>query len=405
MPWTYFTTYLDGSRPIIEDERNELWTQLELKLTGCAARYTVYGGGKAQVIASHFRTDYTAILDSQSTGSVPGTLEEAIAGIEDLAFTNYATARADALTDEGITAGDLATIIASRWDSYHLWNYYKRLIENLTPRTAADLPTLTCRSRSASKSKCGFGTFVPSTPPKRYLTKSYSGAATVTLNVNTLDEEGNVIAYCQDQACYTSVTWSGAETYNRTTDCIGGGSDTFTVTASGDCGEVCPVENDFPCGWNGSPSDTETVRTHLPEGCAPGAIYNTEGSGSLVETLSDEFSTSMLSGDVDAAMAALAWSGWGGTCEAYLNISADELTITKREFQYKFTLPTLGAGLCYQITWVERFTPEGGGSPTDTARTYDWDGSATETPVYSVSAPAVDGTTSIESVAASCVCP
>jgi hypothetical protein len=129
-----------------------------------------------------------------------------------------------------------------------------------------------------------------------------------------------------------------------------------------------------------------------------------EYTGSYTETLSDEYTTAQLISDVDAAIPAFSGAFSTGSGTAFFDVTTDELTATKRALEYKFALPALVAlgYTTYRLDWVERFTPEGG-SPTDTAKFYNWDGSATETGVYTVSAPSTQGTTSIVNVVASCL--
>jgi hypothetical protein len=50
------------------------------------------------------------------------------------------------------------------------------------------------------------------------------------------------------------------------------------------------------------------------------------------------------------------------------------------------------------------FVPEAGGSPTNTALTYVWNGTDTETPVYELEVPDIQGTTEVVSVVADCFC-
>ena len=85
------------------------------------------------------------------------------------------------------------------------------------------------------------------------------------------------------------------------------------------------------------------------------------------------------------------------------DLTSDELTMTKRALQYKFTLPTLTGFSAYQIDWIERFTPVVG-SVVDTPKTYNWDGVATETGAYTVNAPATPGEVTIVSVVGTVTC-
>lgn len=282
------------------------------------------------------------------------------------------------------------------------------------PRCGADActpaptpaPTLVCRTASASRTKCGYGEYVVSTPLKIYLTRALSGSITCSQNANN-DCSGG----CDHQSTYT---WSGSCSYSRPACTLTTGGSQFeqdylpctNPTTSSTISNICRYEDGFICAST-TQALTATTRTLTAVGC-DGAKYNQVGS--VVETLSSEYTTAQLDSDVDAAIPAFSGSYSSGTCSgAYYNKTTDELTISKRGMQYKFTLPDLstwgigGGYYTYSISWVERFTPTGGGSPTDTVKCYQWDGSATETGVYTINPPSTNGTTTIQDVVAGCV--
>jgi len=77
-------------------------------------------------------------------------------------------------------------------------------------------------------------------------------------------------------------------------------------------------------------------------------------------------------------------------------------------------VPKVGSGTTYIIKWVERFSPEGGGAPTDTVKTYTWSGTipggydptdSTTWPItgeYTLATPATDGTTTLACITVTC---
>jgi hypothetical protein len=206
-------------------------------------------------------------------------------------------------------------------------------------------PTFTVeyRSRSASKTKCGFDEFgTPSSPPKKYLTKTQSGGLT-----DSTFSPGYT---------YTN-TWSGAVTFSRP-GC--GSSDTrqLDVSVSGSCsasinltGSSGQIEGGAgPNGlsvWDVNCSGTSSVPLY---GCSGPTVVSTTvkefasppcgsagaGGSTVTLTLSDEYTTSQLFTDTETAVAAASWSGWSTTpVSALYDLSGDELTITLRDLEIR----------------------------------------------------------------------
>lgn len=277
-------------------------------------------------------------------------------------------------------------------------------------------PTLKCDSVSASKTKCGFSEFTdaPSTPPKIYRTKSQTG----TVNAPVYTGEVCFMADCEEHIN----TWSGSKTYARSSCSV---TDTRKVTVEsyysdtcGDCGNAVdeswgadeaqppatdPVEDYAQTLWILDSSYCESVAGY--EGYDGPTVTNTQktyniyagcSSGTVTVTLSDEYTTAELISDTESALSSYPGT-WTGTCSSYRNLPTDETVYSIRRFKYKFLIPELPEGTtCYRITWKE------GG----TDKSYDWDGSATETPVYGpVLEPASNGSVAITDVVASYDCP
>lgn len=397
MTWTHFTSYLDGSRFITQAERDELYTQLAVQLAACSATLTLNATDQAALTGSKLITGLASLDNSATATNTRGELHailEAASG----AWSNYASVVAAALTAEGLTTTTRGDILARLPDHHKLWNYYRRVIDGVTCSVPA--PGLLCRTASASKTKCGYAEYgTPSSPPKRYLVRTLSGMVWAMQQVG---------AGCTgDCAEYAEETYSGTCSYSRP----GCGSPTVagnlnvkvwqpcdTLDSNADVA-VCSVVSGF-----GGLAETLTLTTRTLSGVGCGGPFASDSKGgSATETLSSEYTTALLGGDVDAAIPSFSGSYGSYGCSAFYDLTTDELTATKRALQYKFTIPS-GLTGCYKLTWVERFTPEGGGSPTDTAKSYLWDGTATETPAYTISAPAAQGTTTIADVVATFDC-
>jgi hypothetical protein len=295
------------------------------------------------------------------------------------------------------------------------------------PCDSPTIATLVCRTASASKTKCGFEEFgTPSSPPKKYLVKSQSGGLT-----NTQDPLG-------PNEIIDSVSWSGNITYTRPactytdnrqvvvthSEALGACSGTNTQTGVkgqadylGSYGGTDPngcymlatdCSNSIPVGLQSCCSagtvNTTTQTTFADISC-PGYLGGTVTGSNVIVTLSSEYTTSDLETDVTNAIPAFSGSFSSGSCTgAFYDKTSDEFTITKRKMQYKFTFSSISGYSCFKITWNETFTPEGGGSSTSTAKSYLWNGTDTETPVYTIDVPVSQGTTTITNVVQSCSC-
>ncbi len=300
-----------------------------------------------------------------------------------------------------------------------------------SPCDPPDVPASTFykRTASASKTKCGYAEFTsPSSPPKRYLTSTLAGTGTRVAYLVSSDFVGGCPApgsptpNCDacvggDDNCKQKFVCSisGSCTVSRP-ECVTTNTTNYnrkeyfpcdTLAADENESVTCPagfctgLSQDL-CSLFGSPSYTNTVATiFIDDPCDTRAV---KVNCNFTATLSIEYTTADLISDVDAAIPAFSGVFSTGSGTAFYDLSTDELTATKRALEYKFELPALVAlgYTTYRLDWVERFTPEGG-SPTDTAKFYNWDGSATETGVYTVSAPSTQGTTSIVNVVASCL--
>ncbi len=128
---------------------------------------------------------------------------------------------------------------------------------------------------------------------------------------------------------------------------------------------------------------------------------------SLVNTLSDEYTTEELIADTIAALppycgvfgcadrGSCTIMGQGCSCAAVLDTNPSETIYTIQRFKYKFTFPAQATG--FTINWNEHFVPESG-SPVDTPMSESIPAGNTESGVYEVLEPSTDGTITITDV-------
>jgi len=245
-----------------------------------------------------------------------------------------------------------------------------------------DLPTLICDSIESSQSKCGYQEWPghESTPPKMYLRRTFSGSIINRTYDSGVDCTGTYTesvssygGYCEiDSGVNCGVTLHDGLTIDGVS--IGCG-DSFANPC--DAVECVPVIT----GTTFTITGDNTCRTA------------SEYYGTAADTLSLEYATSDLIANTVAALPAYPGT-WDGTCSAYRDLSTDEMTYTVRRFKYKFTLPTMTGCTSYAISWLEGAT----------AKSYTWDGFATETGEYTVSEPGSNGTTAITAFAVTCLC-
>jgi hypothetical protein len=113
-------------------------------------------------------------------------------------------------------------------------------------------------------------------------------------------------------------------------------------------------------------------------------------SGVVTDQLSNEYTTNQLISHTQSLLPAYP-NTWNGACLASRDLEVNELTYSISRFRYKFSLPVLTGYTTYQITWMEGSTP----------RTYNWNGSDVETPVYTANEPATNGSYTITAIVAS----
>jgi len=258
---------------------------------------------------------------------------------------------------------------------------------------AAPRPTIKCDSISSTATKCGFEEYTNvSTPPKIYLQKTFSGSSFVQ---NWDADPAACAGECVEQSQYE---YSGATLGDA--DCIITESGNLKETVTRPCGvnvtsitnTPCTAIDQTPFSGNYNQVLTSISNTYYGIGCATGTGFNT--GGSVAETLSNEYTTDGLIAYTQSKLPRYP-DTFTGTCSSLRYLSSNELTYAIRRFKYYFLLPDLTGYTCYKITWLE-------GS---NAKSYIWDGVATQTPVYGpVLEPSSNGTIAISSIAAACLC-
>jgi hypothetical protein len=96
---------------------------------------------------------------------------------------------------------------------------------------------------------------------------------------------------------------------------------------------------------------------------------------------------------------------------ASAELGSGTYSILESKYYFAFQTPPNGY---YKLTWDETFTPDGGGAPTSTPRTFTWDGTTPSgynvadpttwpvTPTLEVDPPASNGTITITNLVVAC---
>ncbi len=246
------------------------------------------------------------------------------------------------------------------------------------------------KTRSATLTKCGFDEFTsPSSPPKRYRTKSQSGSISAASGA------------CTVPAC-ESITnaYSGNITYASTTCGITDNRAMLLTNAlTGLCGS-CAGSQSFAMNADdlvsGGPDRNGNTVFEFNTGCmgAAGNIFGCGGevvtqtaidlstscsgcaSGSVLVSLSNEYTTAGLISDTAAVLAGESYGSFSTTPTSFLlDLSTDELTCSIRDMivEVRFRVPD---GDCYKFKYRALFYPRDGGDPVEitSEATFTWDG-------------------------------
>lgn len=159
--WEEFTDYLDGTRPITAAERDELWTALASLLEECGGRWRLVDEDMDAIKASRLATDKTSLVNEAGDDFRDGDLAVILIDIEDTfsGTTGYDAFKAVA-DDEGLTEEQLGELVSesgrvTSFDTWHLWNLYKRVLTYLRCCPTV-LPSIRADTSTASKRCSGF---------------------------------------------------------------------------------------------------------------------------------------------------------------------------------------------------------------------------------------------------------
>lgn len=357
MTWTHFTSYLDGTRPITTAERDEVFDNAAALLAGdCAAGgYTLNATDLAAVKASQLSTDRTC-LDGPAALHLCDRLHalfEAAAS----AFANYDDAVATALADEGLTEAERDAILAAEVDDHRLWNYYRRLLDELTCGDCA-APIFEVQQRTASCSRYGFPGFTDAA--KFFRTCVTRGWGWITGTQFLAQAVANYpVLLCATPPTAAALTGAGSVSrYNGaclTPDTLHPPDAACLIDT-----ETDPAAFGLPL-WldDGDFPDNVTARAAETAFYGPDAGPFPRGVNKLLNEITDAIFTA----EVAATARAASWgsatgdSNYGGNYAAYRRASGHIVSLAERHLRLrgKFKVPASGSyRLKWQLWWQPR---------------------------------------------------
>jgi hypothetical protein len=306
------------------------------------------------------------------------------------------------------------------------WSNLREYEQGTQPNNASSAPTpiqpisVTAQYKNwiVNRSKCGYAPFVPTSPPKRYLRRTPYGEywacyyGTCGDNPGTVPNDGYTVLF-GNFAGSARIRFVGGSTWYDPQTCqeFNNAMYIWAYSSGSVCNQPdnCDVCEDScyvwrgPALWTGAygigdgnsfPLQTRTETTLFN---APGQIENVvwhTGNGII---LSDEYTTPMFEeitrNQLNAMPEPTQWATGGS---ALRNLSDDQLNIALRKMKYRFAFQGQN-GSGYRLTWVERFTPKGGGNPLDTTKsaTVAANGGTQYTSEYEVQPPSNNGTITV----------
>lgn len=330
MPWQHFTEPLDGSRSIRFAERHELWEKLAAKLEIPGSYLWVDLEATEVLGASRYRQDLGVWYEGevQRTGTLARLLFDSLSILQDPLRNYFVEAAAQFSIDEAgllelFDNGDRVTW----YDHSAIWNIYRSVIDS-----AAALPLVQYRKTQFGDEKKGFNAFDRSSGA-RYV---FAYDALAGKYSAYLPPEGTHKGDLTDPL--SAVPPSESATATEIRDFFG----TLMYRASEEFTNAQFVESILgrQPAWPGTWTQTNP-RLHanyLPD---PTVYVFDESFSGIV---------------------------WNTFC-------------TRERLQYKFLIPS-GSSDTYRLRWVELFQPAAGGDPIERDMLYEWDGTSTETPIY-----------------------
>jgi hypothetical protein len=261
---------------------------------------------------------------------------------------------------------------------------------------------LVCDSVVASKSKCGFGEFIPpssGSAQKRYLIKTgiydrnwfnHAGATPGP----TCSSENTIVDHFEESWTYVSntCTWSRP--------CIGSGMQSKTYNFDDPPGCHMPADvhiSDDYCNmalWPGGLGDIFAAEA-MPRSCSFTQTQTEKfqtctfsiGTGSVTfyQVLSDEYTTDMLKDNIIAALPEFDGTFSGGGCLSYYSLNVQELTGGIQRSRYKW-IGLMVTAPC-MLRWHEVERDQFDALVVSVARSLVVVPGMTESPVYNLEEP------------------
>lgn len=153
----------------------------------------------------------------------------------------------------------------------------------------------------------------------------------------------------------------------------------YTYSGSAGSGVICPNGCCCGCGCCGN----------------PGVVTQAQN-----DSYDSEYTTGELISNVEDMIPGFTGEFGGGACCSSRALADDESTYSEQIAQYRFTFSASTDD--FEVDWIERFTPAGGGGSVDTPRSDFFSGGTATSGTYSLAAPSTNGTTCIVEVTVIC---
>lgn len=227
--------------------------------------------------------------------------------------------------------------------------------------------SMSCASASGEATLCGFSEWLPSTPPKKYLTLTSSGGIKQCASLNTSLCDGatrtvsffsrdGVLQYDPSDCSVNTVTKDQLE--DVFSDCT---PDPTTPVAT------YPLlqRTTTPIANRTKTFDGDSYFELCDETCELNGLDSLRNFGSITQTLTNE--------DTESDAIARASTTPGTSCTAYRESrGADDFTFLFQDVEFTITCTGLINGLHYTVTAEVLEENYGGGSPVITTRTYNF---------------------------------
>jgi hypothetical protein len=255
-----------------------------------------------------------------------------------------------------------------------------------------------------------------------YSCSEVAGFPGVLTGTNSVDSSSTSTATSTYSGCNVTTTYQGSCSQNISYFNYTSVDTVLTALPPDTCDLTATQASDG--SWSGSVTSYDYYTGTNSEAVTSCSVCNTSGcnegttSGGTTTTYSDEYTDAEFEADVVASLPAwgtLPAFGTGVPVElASAELATDGSSYSILESRYQGAHPIPPAGY-YKVTWVQRFTPDGGGAVVDSPESYIWNGvtpgdyNPTDpttwptTPVFEVDAPATNGEVTFVNLVVSCV--